>query len=136
MLSWNVTSDLMACGPVYYNVTISSDGMMRMVNTTDTYYHFTGLTPGTDYAISIQPSNSAGSGQSYTDTIRTASNSECYYLCELVFVGCVYSLKDLLCVIMQLISKTLTYWQHFCDINNQFQSEDIANLLNNNSSVI
>ena len=77
MLSWNVTSDLMACGPVSYTLTISSDGMIRMVNTTDTYYHFTELTPETDYTISIQPSNSAGSGQAYTKTIRTASNSKC-----------------------------------------------------------
>ena len=72
MLSWNVTSDLMACGPVSYNVTISPDGMMRMVNTTDTYYHFTGLTPGTDYVISIQPSDRAGSGQAYNKIIRTS----------------------------------------------------------------
>ena len=81
MFSWNVTSDLMACGPVSYTLTISSDGMMTMVNTTDAYYHFTGLTPETDYTISIQPSNSAGSGQAYTKTIRTASNSK--YLCFL-----------------------------------------------------
>ena len=79
----------MVCGPVSYTLTISSDGIIMMVNITDTYYHFTGLTPKTDYTISVQPSNSAGSGQSYTDTIRTASNSECYYLCELVFVSCV-----------------------------------------------
>ena len=77
ILSWSVTSDLMACGPVSYTLTISSDGIMRMVNTTDTYYHFTELTPETDYTISIQPSNSAGSGQAYTKTISTASNSKC-----------------------------------------------------------
>ena len=80
MLLWNVTSDLMACRPVYYNVTISPDRMMRMVNTTDTYYHFTELTPETDYKISIQPSNSAGSGQAYTKTIRTSSNSKYLYV--------------------------------------------------------
>ena len=80
MLSWNVTSDLMACGPVYYNVIISPDGMMSMVNTTDTYYHFTELTPETDYNISIQPSNSAGSGQAYTETVRTSSNSKYLYV--------------------------------------------------------
>ena len=72
MLSWNIISELMACGPVSYNVTISSDGMMLMITTTDTYYNFTGLTPATDYKISIQPSNSAGSGQAFTETIRTS----------------------------------------------------------------
>ena len=70
-------SDLMACGPVSYTLTISSDGTMTMENTTDTYYNLTGLTPETNYTISIQPSNSAGSGQAYTDTIRTAPKSKC-----------------------------------------------------------
>ena len=76
----------MACGPVSYTLTVSSDETIMMVNTTDNYYHFTELTPETDYTISIQPSNSAGSGQSYTETIRTASNSECYYLCVWISV--------------------------------------------------
>ena len=85
----------MACGPVSYTLTTSSDETIMMVTTTaNTYYHFTELTPETDYTISIEPSNRAGSGQSYTETIRTASNSECYYLCKLVFMGCVCSLKD------------------------------------------
>ena len=67
----------MECGPVSYTLTISSDGMMLMVNTTDTYFNFTELIPETDYTISIQPSNSAGSGQAYTETVRTASKSKC-----------------------------------------------------------
>ena len=68
-------SDLMACGPVSYTVTISPDGMM--IYTTDTSHDFTGLTPRTDYTVSIQASNSAGSGQVYNETIRTAPNSKC-----------------------------------------------------------
>ena len=86
ILSWSVTSDLIACGPVSYTLTISSDETIMMVNTTDNYCRFTELTPETDYAISIQSSNSAGSGQSYTETIRTASNSEYYYLCMWISV--------------------------------------------------
>ena len=71
-------SDLMACGPVSYTVTISSDGMMMMmIITTDTSHDFTGLTPETDYTVSIEPSNMAGSGQAYTGIIRTAPNSKC-----------------------------------------------------------
>ena len=78
MLSWSVMSDLRACGSVSCIVTISSDGMMMMmINTNDTSYNITGLTPRTDYTVSIQPSNNAGSGQVYTETIRTAPNSKC-----------------------------------------------------------
>ena len=73
-------SDLMACGSISYNVTISSDGMMMMMMMiTDTSYNFTGLLPGTDYTVFIEPSNIAGSGQAYTVIIRTATNSKCYY---------------------------------------------------------
>ena len=67
----------MACGPISYNVTMSSSDGMIMILTTDTSYNFTGLTPGTDYTVSIEPSNMAGSGQAYTQTIRTAPNSKC-----------------------------------------------------------
>ena len=77
MLSWSVISDLMACGPVSYSVTISSDGViMTTIMTTDTSYDFTGLTPGTNYNVSIEPSNMAGSGQAYTKIIRTAPNGK------------------------------------------------------------
>ena len=76
MLSWRVISDLMACGQISYNVIISPSDVMIMM-TTDTSYNFTGLTPGTDYTISIEPSNMAGSGQAYTGRIRTAPNSKC-----------------------------------------------------------
>ena len=75
ILSWSVMSDLLACGPVSYNVTISSDGMIMMIN--DTSYNFTGLLPGTIYNVFIEPSNMAGSGQAYTEMIRTAPNSKC-----------------------------------------------------------
>ena len=60
----------------YYILTISlSDGVMMII--TDTSYNFTGLLPQTDYIVSIEPSNLAGSGQAYTETIRTAPNSKC-----------------------------------------------------------
>ena len=70
-------SDLTACGPLSYNVTISSDGMMMTNIISNNFTFFTGLTPGTDYAVSIETSNMAGSGQAYTGTIRTAPNSKC-----------------------------------------------------------
>ena len=73
-ISWSVTSDPV-CGPVSFILTISPDGMMMMRNII-TSYDFTGLIPGTNYTVSIEPSSSAGSGQAYTETIRTAPNSE------------------------------------------------------------
>ena len=69
-------SDLMVCGPVSYIVTISSDGMMMMNKTSNNFTFFTRLTPGTDYTVSIESSNMAGSGQAYTETIRTAPNGK------------------------------------------------------------
>ena len=122
MLSWNVTNDQKACGEASCNLSISSDGIVKMIGIVDgNTYKIIGLTPETDYTVSIQSFNSAGSGQAYTGTIRTAPNSKCYYLCELLCVGCVCSLRDLLCIIMhQLSSKTFAYQQHFCDISNWF----------------
>ena len=77
-LSWNVTSDLMKYGPVFYMLTISSDvavGMTYSIN--DTSYYCDELTPGTDYVVSIAPSNSVGIGKAYNLSIRTAPNSKC-----------------------------------------------------------
>ena len=77
ILSWSIMSDLIACGPVSYNVTISPDEMIIMMMINDTSYNFTGLLPGTNYGVSIEPSNMAGSGQAYTEMMRTAPNSKC-----------------------------------------------------------
>ena len=79
MLSWSVLSGLRACGSVSYTLKISSDGMMMMMimNTIDTSYNITGLTSGTDYTVSIELSNRAGSGDTYTETIWNAPNSKC-----------------------------------------------------------
>ena len=66
----------MACGSVSYRLTLSSDGMMIMI-INDTSYNFTGLIPGTDYTVFIEPSNMAGSGQAYTEMIRTAPICKC-----------------------------------------------------------
>ena len=78
MLSWIVMSNLIACGSVSYNVTILSEGMIiRTIMTTNTSYNITELTPGTNYIVSIEPSDMAGSGQAYTEMIRTAPNSKC-----------------------------------------------------------
>ena len=57
LLSWNLTSNLTTCSSVSYNLIKYSNGNMTMVNTANTFYNFTGLTPGTAYTISIVPLN-------------------------------------------------------------------------------
>ena len=79
MVSWSVVNDQIACGNALCNLSISSDGKKSMMTgiVNDKFYKFNDLTPGTDYHISIQHSNDAGSGQPYTGTMRTAPNSKC-----------------------------------------------------------
>ena len=69
----------MTCSSVSYNITKYSDGNMIMINTANTFYNFTGLTPGTAYTISIVPSNMVGSGEGCNHTIMTAPNSKHLY---------------------------------------------------------
>ena len=83
ILSWNLTSDLMTCRPIFYILRKSPDEMMEEINTANTFYNFTGLTPGTNYTISIEPFNRLGGGNVYTDSIRSASDSKCLYVCKL-----------------------------------------------------
>jgi len=63
-VTWSPSSGDPVCGPVSYNVTISpSDGVM-MVRITNTFYNFTGLTPGTNYTVTVAGINMAGIGES------------------------------------------------------------------------
>ena len=69
----------MTCSSVSYNLTQYSDGNMIMINTANTFYNFTGLTPGTTYTISIVPLNTVGRGEGCNHTIMTAPNGKCLY---------------------------------------------------------
>ena len=81
LLSWNLISDLTACSSVsLYNLIKYSDGNMTMMNTTNTFYNFTGLTPGTAYTIFIVPLlNMNSSGEGCNHTIMTAPNGKHLY---------------------------------------------------------
>ena len=59
------------CGPVMYRVTISGPDI-NDTDTTDTImYTFTGLTPNTNYTITITPYNSAGEGTPEIEVVMT-----------------------------------------------------------------
>ena len=75
-VSWSPPSSDPVCGPVSYNVTISpSDGVM-MMRTTNTFYNFTGLTPGTNYIVTVSGINMAGIGESNMITVSTLNMNE------------------------------------------------------------
>jgi len=64
-LSWTIPEyDLDGvCGSVMYRVMISGPNINDMENTTsNNMYMFTGLTPNTNYTITITPYNNAGNG--------------------------------------------------------------------------
>ena len=79
LLSWNLTTNLTACSSVSYNLIKYSDKDMIIINTTNTVYNFTGLTPGTAYTIFIVPLNMNSSGEGYNHTIMTAPNGKHLY---------------------------------------------------------
>ena len=56
------------CGSVMYKVTISG---LDQINTTGTMFTFTGLTPNTNYTITITPYNSAGDGTPEIEVVMT-----------------------------------------------------------------
>ena len=75
MMSWDVLSDLTR---VSYNLTLYFNGrIMVMKSTEDTHFFFEELAPGNNYAVSIQPTNDAGSGRRYNQSVTTAPNSKC-----------------------------------------------------------
>ena len=94
MLSWNVTNDQKACGKALCNLSMSHNETVMMTKTVNNnFYKFLNLTPGTNYTISLQHSNDAGSGRAYTDTMRTAPNSKCKHAVKLRIYGTYIVLK-------------------------------------------
>ena len=78
--SWDpVTSDPV-CGPVSYDVTISSSNGVMMMRITDTSYNFTGLIPDSSYTVTVAGINNAGVGRSSSTTIRTFQDSKLTFL--------------------------------------------------------
>jgi len=75
-LSWSPVTSNLLCGPVSYDVTISSSDGVMMVRTTDTSYDFTGLTPDNSYIVTVTGRNDAGVGGSSIAAVNTPSMAE------------------------------------------------------------
>ena len=71
----SVTSDPL-CGPVEYDVTISSSDGVKFMRVVNTSYNFTGLTPSTYYIITVAAVNQVGVGQSTEIAINTPTMTE------------------------------------------------------------
>ena len=50
---------------------------MMVTSITDTTFYLTGLTPGTNFTISIMPYIGVSSGKPSNESITTAPNSKC-----------------------------------------------------------
>jgi len=75
-VSWNPPSNDPVCGPVSYDVKISSfDGVM-MMRTTNTFYNFIGLKPCTNYTVTVAGINGAGVGEPNMITVNTLNVNE------------------------------------------------------------
>ena len=76
VISWTPSSGHSVCGPVSYDVNVSpSDGVL-LIRITDTSYNFTGLTPDTNYTVTVAASNMAGVGESDMTMFYTVTMTE------------------------------------------------------------
>ena len=64
VVSWTPSSGDPVCGPISYNVMISSSDGVMIMSINDTSYNFTALTPGTNYTVTVTAINMAGAGSS------------------------------------------------------------------------
>ena len=66
VVRWSAPSSDPVCGPVWYTVTISTEGGILIItdNTTMTNYNITGLNDNTVYHVNVTASNNAGSSNS------------------------------------------------------------------------
>jgi len=71
-VSWNPVSSDEVCGPVSYNVTLTSSDGVVMMRTIDTSYDFTGLTPNNNYTVTVAGRNVAGVGSAATEAFSAA----------------------------------------------------------------
>jgi len=69
IVSWNPFISDPVCGPVSYDVTISSSDGVVMMRITDTSYNFTGLIPDNSYTVTVAGRNIAGVGRSFSSIV-------------------------------------------------------------------
>ena len=72
VVQWGKPSSDPVCGPVWYTVTISTEGgiLITTGNTTVTSYNITGLNDNTVYHVNVTASNNAGSSNSTSTYIN------------------------------------------------------------------
>ena len=103
----SVTSDPV-CGPVEYDVTISSSGGVKLMRVANTSYNFTGLTPFTYYIITVAAVNKAGVGQASAIVVNTPTMSEALpsgtYVSTVVYL--INILKIIISFCLTMISNT------------------------------
>jgi len=75
-VSWSPPSSDPVCGPVSYDVIISSSDGVIMMRITNTSYNITGLTPGISYTVTVAGINMAGVGKSNMITVSTLNVNE------------------------------------------------------------
>ena len=56
------------CGSVTYSITIRPSNGVIIIRITETFYNFTGLTPDTNYTVTVTGTNMAGVGDSIMET--------------------------------------------------------------------
>ena len=76
-ISWDPVASDPVCGPVSYNVTVSSsNGVMITVTTNGISYNFTELTPDNNYTVTVVGRNDVGVGGFSVRIINTATMTE------------------------------------------------------------
>ncbi|XP_065903474.1 uncharacterized protein [Dysidea avara] len=76
-ISWDPFPSNPICEPVSYEVTLlSSDRVIMVMEITDTFYNFTGLTPDNSYTVTVASRNHAGMRESSMIVVNTPTIAE------------------------------------------------------------
>jgi len=82
IVSWSSVISDPVCGPVLYDVTLSSsDGVVMIMRITYASYNFTGLTPDNSYTVTVTGRNNAGAGRSFSSIVSVEGNFIIQYIC-------------------------------------------------------
>jgi len=80
VVQWSKPSSDPVCGPVQYIVTVSTGG--RMINNStvsQTNCTVTGLSPNTEYRVSVTAVNNGGNGIATNEEATTKNGGKCTY---------------------------------------------------------
>jgi len=80
VVQWSEPSSDPACGPVQYIVTVSTGAIVICNSTTSqTDYTVTGLSPNTEYRVSVTAVNNGGNGITASKESTTKNGGKCTY---------------------------------------------------------